>query len=219
MNKSARYDVILFDLDGTLTDPKVGITRSIQHALSKLGMPEESEDRLVSFIGPSLFLSFQEHYSMDEDRARQAIEFYREYYSETGIYENSVYPGIPDLLKELRRAGKRIILATMKPTEFAEKVLGHFGLRGYFDHVVGPDLETQGLTKTEIIRKALTQLNDVPKKRIVMVGDRAHDIVGAQENGIDSIAVSYGYGTMEELQNAGPTHVANSVEDLSALPA
>lgn len=213
----AKYDVILFDLDGTLTDPKVGITKSIQYALSKFGISEDSEDTLVSFIGAPLLVSLQDHYEMDEQEARRAIALYREYYSKTGIYENAVYQGISGLLEDLQAKGKKLLVATLKPTEFAERVLEHFGLRRYFDEVVGPDLEAAGLSKTEIIQKALAKLKNIPKDRIIMVGDRVHDVAGARRNGIDSIAITYGYGSLEELQDAGPTYIVDSVDGLRVL--
>jgi phosphoglycolate phosphatase len=212
-----KYDAILFDLDGTLTDTILGVTNSIKYALSKFGISEESEEMLVSFIGAPLFLAFQKHYSLSEDEARQAIAFYREYYSETGMYETTVYQGIPTLLEQLKNSRKRLIVATLKPTYFAEKVLEEYGLSGYFEFVFGPDLKSETLTKTEIISNALAKLPEIPKENIVMVGDRFHDIAGAKTNGIDSIAVSYGCGTMEELQQAGPTHMAASAEELQAL--
>lgn len=212
-----KYDVILFDLDGTLTDTVLGVTNSIKYALSQFGITEQSQEMLVSFIGAPLFVAFQEHYSMSEDEARQAIALYREYYSETGIYETTVYQGIPTLLEQLKNSGKRLVVATLKPTHFAEMVLKQYDLREYFDFVFGPDLKSENLTKTEIISNALAELPEIPKKNIVMVGDRFHDIAGAEKNGIDSIAVSYGFGTMDELQQAGPTYMAASAEELQAL--
>ena len=212
-----KYDVILFDLDGTLTDTVVGITKSIRFALSKFGISEESDERLTSFVGAPLLFFFQEQYSLSEDDARRAIDFYRERYSEAGIHETSVYPGIPALLKELTRAGKRLIIATLKPDVYAERVLKHFELRDYFGHVFAPALEDLNRTKTDIIRDALAPEPGVPRQNIVMVGDREHDITGARRNGIDSIAVTYGYGTMEELQQADPKYTINFVEELRAL--
>ena len=171
----------------------------------------------MSFIGAPLFDSLRKRYSLDESEARRAVEFYREYYSDFGIYENAVYPGIPELLRELREKGKELAVATLKPIVFAERVLNHFGLDDYIDLVAGSGLEAAGLSKTQIIQQALSKLTDVSKEKAVMVGDRGHDVTGAGKNGIDSIAVTYGYGTLEELQDASPTHIADSVESLKTL--
>ncbi len=217
MTIPAECDAILFDLDGTLSDPKVGIVKSLRYALSKFGITDESDETLVSFIGAPLYLFLQEQYSMNEEQAQRAMEFYREYYSETGIYENTVYPGIPDLLKRLRDGGKTLCVATLKPVVFAERVLEYFELRPCFDHVAGPDLRPEGLTKTEIIGQALASMKNIPTDKTVMIGDREHDVIGARQNGIASIAVAYGYGSMEELQSAGPDHMAASVEELARL--
>jgi len=215
--KLTAYDAILFDLDGTLTDAGTGITKSIQYALSRFGIREQNLGLLVSFIGAPIFDSLRKRYSLDEPEARRAVEFYREYYSDFGIYENAVYPGIPELLGELREKGKKLVVATLKPVVFAERVLNHFGLADYFDLVAGSGLDAAGLSKTQIIQQALSKLTDVSKEKVVMVGDRGHDVIGARKNGIDSIAVTYGYGTLEELQNANPMHIADSVESLKTL--
>ena len=217
MSKSTEYEMILFDLDGTLTDPKVGITNSVRYALSKLGITEESEERLISFIGAPLFICLQDYYSLSEAEARRAIDFYREYYSETGIYENAVYPGISELLEGLKSSGKRLVVATLKPAVFARRVLEHFGMPAFFEHVAGPDLDPAGLTKTEIIEEALAEMTGISKEKAVMVGDRFHDVVGARKNGIDSVAVTYGYGSREELQETNPDYIVDSIEDLTVL--
>lgn len=212
-----KYEVILFDLDGTLTDTALGIIRSVRFALSKFGISEDSDEKLMSFIGAPLLIFFKEHYSLSKDDARRAVDFYRERYSEAGVRDTSVYPGITALLKELTGTGKRLIIATLKPDVYAEKVLKHFELRDFFEDVFAPDLEALNRTKADIIRDALAAAPGVPKQSVVMVGDREHDIIGAASNGIDSIAVTYGYGTIEELQQADPKYTINSVEELRAL--
>lgn len=212
-----KYEAILFDLDGTMADTVVGIIKSTRFALAKFGISEESDEKLTSFIGASLLVFFKEQYSLSETDARRAVDFYRERYTETGIFETSIYPGIRALLNELKETGKRLIVATLKPTVYAERILSHFELRNSFDHVFGPALGETELTKTEIIRRALTKVSDIPTGSIIMVGDRSHDVAGARENGIDSVAVSYGYGAREELQQADPTYIAGSVEELRAL--
>lgn len=216
IGKMATYKVVIFDLDGTLTDPKIGITKSVQYALSKFNILEGNLDNLEPFIGPPLLESFQRYYSFEESKARQDVEFYRKYFLEFGIYENVVYPGIPDLLMQLH-SKKKLIVATSKPTLFAEKILKHFEIHTYFTLIVGSNLDGIQSLKAEIIQHVLSELQDVPKQNLIMVGDREHDIIGAQENGIHSIAVTYGYGSVEELQKANPTYLANSVEDLKVL--
>ncbi len=211
------YNTILFDLDGTLTDPKVGITKSVQYALKKLGIYEESLESLTRFIGPPLRNSFREYYLLDETRVQKAIEYYREYYSPYGIFENEIYPEIPILLQDLKTAGKILMVATSKPTVFAEKILHHFDIRQYFDSVAGSNLDETRTTKEEVIEYALATIGEADKKKIVMIGDRKHDIIGAKMNHIDSIGVAYGYGSLDELQIEKPTHIVNDVEGLRKL--
>ncbi len=211
------YATILFDLDGTLTDPKIGITKSVQYALRKLGIYEENLESLTRFIGPPLRDSFREYYLLDETRVQKAIEYYREYFSPYGIYENELYPEIPMLLDKLKTAGKYLVIATSKPTVFAEQILHHFDIRQYFDNVVGSNLDETRTTKEEVIEYALANIREEDKKKIVMIGDRKHDIIGAKMNHIDSIGVAYGYGSLEELQMEKPTHIVNDVEGLRKL--
>jgi phosphoglycolate phosphatase len=211
------YNTILFDLDGTLTDPKVGITQSVQYALKKLGIYEEDLENLTRFIGPPLRNSFREYYLLDETRVQKAIEYYREYYSPYGIFENEIYPEIPILLHDLKAAGKILTVATSKPTVFAEKILHHFDIHQYFNRVVGSNLDETRTTKEEVIEYALTTIGEADRKKIVMIGDRKHDIMGAQINRIDSIGVTYGYGSLEELQIEKPTHIVDDVEGLRKL--
>lgn len=213
----ATYDVVIFDSDGTLTDPKIGITKSVQYALSKFNILGNNLNNLEPFIGPPLLESFRKYYSFEESKARQAVNFYREYFFEFGMYENVVYPGIPDLLMQLKSNMKKLIVATSRPTSFAEKFLKHFNLHDYFTLIVGSNLDGTRSSKTEIIQHILSKLQGSQKHNVIMVGDREHDVIGARNNGIHSIAVTYGYGSIEELQNANPTYFANSVEDLKIL--
>lgn len=214
---TARWRAVLFDLDGTLTDPKVGITRSIQYALRKRGLSPPDADALEPLIGPPLERSFREHFGLDPAEARRAVEDYREYFSVQGLYENEVYPGIPDLLRGLRAAGRRVGLATSKPTVYAERILEHFDLAKHFDLIVGSFLDGTRVDKSEIVATALAGVADVAPARVVMVGDRMHDVEGARANGVDAIAVTYGYGTREELAAASPTSLAESVGELRRL--
>lgn len=214
MNRNYQY--ILFDLDGTLTDPKVGITKSVQYALAKLGIDEPDCDNLVKFIGPPLAHSFMEYYGFDEAKAK-LVEKYREYYAVTGIFENEVYPGIKTMLESLRKAGKTIGLATSKPTVFAERILEHFGLVKFFDAVVGSNLDGSRVRKSEVIEFTLHGMQVGERAQAVMIGDREHDIIGAREAGIDSMAVTFGYGSRKELLAAKPTWMAESPDEVIRL--
>lgn len=212
-----KYNVILFDLDGTLTDPKIGITKSVQYALVKFGIEEPDLDKLIPFIGPPLVESFQEFYSLNEEQAQAAVRYYREYFAKTGMYENAVYPGIIELLAELKSAGKELIVATSKPTVFSEQIIEHFGLTQFFKAIVGSNLDGSRIHKDEVIAFALQDLTGTIYDSVIMVGDRKHDIIGAQKNGIASIGVTYGYGTQEELTQAKPVYSAATVEELGKL--
>ncbi len=212
-----KYDVVLFDLDGTLTDSKLGITKSVQYSLNSFGIIETCLDSLEKFIGPPLKDSFMNFYDFAEDTAVRAVEKYREYYSVKGIFENTVYPFIPELLEKLCLQGKTLIVATSKPTVFADKILSHFDILKYFSKVVGSNLDGSRIKKCDIITCILKE-NEIPiNDCVVMIGDRKHDIIGANEAGIDSIGVLYGYGSLEELENESPTHIVDSVLDLERI--
>lgn len=214
---TARWRAVLFDLDGTLTDPKRGITRSIQYALRKRGIAPPDADALEPFIGPPLEQSFRERLGFAASDARRAVEDYREYFSLQGLYENEIYEGIPALLRDLRASGRSVCLATSKPTVFAERILEHFDLTKHFDLVVGSHLDGTRVDKSEIVATALAGISADSSGRAVMVGDREHDVQGARANGIDAIAVTYGYGSREELHAASPTSLAATVEELRLL--
>lgn len=213
------YSVILFDLDGTLTNPLEGITNSALYALDKMKIDAGNSASFNKFIGPPLRISFQEFYSLSADDANRAVEFYREYYSVRGMYENKVYTGIPELLATLRQEGKMLFVATTKATFFAEKVLQHFELDKYFTMIIGSNLDGTRSAKTEIIKCILDTLPGVPKENIIMVGDRMFDIDGARANNIKSVGLTYGYGTWDELANARPDYMASSVAQLRELLA
>jgi phosphoglycolate phosphatase len=211
------YDLILFDLDGTLTDPKLGITKSVQYALAKFGIDETDLDSLTKFIGPPLANSFQEYYLFEENVAQQAIGYYREYYSEYGIYENQLYYGIPALLEQLTAQKKELMVATSKPTVFAERVLKNFNIFDYFSSVVGSNLDGTRVNKAEIIECVVADLNPAQRRNVVMIGDRKYDIIGAKANQIDSIGVTYGYGSNDEIRTMEPTFIIDTVAELSRL--
>jgi len=212
-----KYDTILFDLDGTLTDPAIGITNSVMHALKKYGITVEDRRELYKFIGPPLHESFEKFYGFSRDEALQAVEYYREYYRDRGIYENALYGGIEDLLKNLYDSGKKIILATSKPEVFAKEILRYFNIEKYFFYAAGANLDGSLTDKAEVIEYALREGGVSDKSAAVMVGDREHDIIGANKNGLNSIGVLFGYGSSEELENAGATYIAETVENLSEL--
>lgn len=216
MSKKGRYRAILFDLDGTLTDPEEGITRSFQYALRHFGIEEQDPEKLRRVIGPPLLNSFIEYYGFSQIDALLAIDYYREYFSKTGIYENRVYPGIPQMLQQLKQAGKSIILATSKPHVYARQILEHFSLDSYVDFVSGSELDGTRNAKSEVIAYALQQTG-FQVSETVMVGDRRHDVEGAIANGMDVIAVLFGYGTREELADAGATVFAQSPQQLTEL--
>lgn len=211
------YDIVLFDLDGTLTDSKIGITKSVQYALKKYNIIEDDLDRLEKFIGPPLADSFKEYYNFEERQAKQAVAYYREYFTDRGIFENIVYPGIPELLKKLCQNEKRLIVATSKPTIFAERILEHFNLKKYFSFVIGSNLDGTRVAKSEIIETVLDKLPTIKKYSVVMIGDRIHDIKGAEQNNIASIAVSYGYGSDEELKEAKPTYLVDNIDEIENI--
>ena len=209
---------ILFDLDGTLTDPGMGITNSVAHALAHFGITVTDRSELYRFIGPPLMDSFMEYYGFTEEQATEAVKVYREYFADRGWAENTVYEGIETLLAELVAAGKTLLVATSKPQIFAERILTHFGLDKYFTHICGVALQApRGYSKADVIREALTAAGVDDLTTAVMVGDRHHDIDGAKAVGLDSIGVLYGYGDREEHETAGADAIAESVDVLKQL--
>lgn len=214
MNK---YKIILFDLDGTLSDPKIGITKSVQYALDKMGIVETNLDKLECFIGPPLQISFAEYYGFDEDNTHKAIDFYRERFKEKGMFENELYPSIPLLLNSLKEQQFTLVVATSKPTVFAEQILKYFDIDQYFDLVVGSNLDGTRAAKTEIIQYILDRYSDFMLNDFIMIGDRKHDLVGANNTGINSIGVTYGYGSLDELSASKPTYIAGNVDQLKDI--
>lgn len=209
------YKVILFDLDGTLTDSGEGITRSVQYALEKIGKPEPERQKLNIFVGPPLLEQFQEYAAIDKETAKKAVEYYRERYAPVGIYENELYPGILEMLEELKARGYRLGVASSKPENFVNTVLEHFHMTSYFDQIVGSKPDGGRTDKTAVIEEALLRMGlEKHRNQVIMVGDKEHDVLGARKAGLDCIAVSYGYGTMEELENAHPLKIVNSTEEL-----
>lgn len=212
-----KYKIILFDLDGTLSDPKVGITKSVQYALWKMGIVEPDIDKLECFIGPPLQVSFTEYYGFDEVQTQKAIDFFRERFTEKGMFENELYPEIPSLLKSLKERQYTLAVATSKPTIFSEQILKHFGIDHYFELIVGSNLDGTRTAKTEIIQYIIDHFKEHQLDDFIMIGDRKHDIIGANNTGIDSIGVMYGYGSLEELSNANATYIVKSVGELEDI--
>ncbi|MBQ8333763.1 MAG: HAD family hydrolase [Clostridia bacterium] len=207
-------DIILFDLDGTLTDPALGITNSILHALSKMGRELPSRESLYRFIGPPLVPAFQEFLGMTEEEAQRALVLYREYFSVTGLFENTVYGGIADALEKLKHAGCTLVLATSKPEQFAVRILGHFDLAQYFTLICGASMDEKRNTKDAVIGYALEKLGQPDKSRVIMVGDRHHDVEGAAKFGIPTVGVLWGYGSRDELTDAGAAWLAADVGEM-----
>lgn len=208
------YEYVFFDLDGTLTDSGEGIINAAIYALEKYNIEVNDRSELRKFIGPPLQDSFSTDYGFQEDEIEDVIKIFREYYSEKGIFENTIYENIQAMLFELKNRGKKLVVATSKPEVFTKKVLDHFNISSYFDYVSGATLNNEKIKKVDIIRDAICKLGITDKSKVVMVGDRKLDVLGAKENGIDSIGVLWGYGDLLELEKVGPTYIAEKVLDL-----
>lgn len=211
---------LLFDLDGTLTDPKVGITTCVQYALQSFGIEEPDLDKLEPFIGPPLKESFMNFYDMTEAQAEEAIAKYRERFQDVGLFENEVYAGIPEMLRTLQSRGLFLAVASSKPTVYVERILEHFNIRKYFKVVVGSELDGTRVNKDEVVQEALNQLfgnQPIKKEEVYMIGDRKFDVEGAKALRVESVAVTYGYGSMEELKAAKADFIVQSVEELQSF--
>ena len=208
------YKYVLFDLDGTLTNPEIGITNCVMYALGKFGIKVEDRKTLHPFIGPPLMYSFQEFYGLSEADSELAVKYYRERFSVKGLYENEVYEGIVELLETLKANGKTLVLATSKPEEYTIQILKHFHLYDYFDYIAGATMDGSRGEKADVIRYALEISGITNRFDAVMVGDRNYDVLGAKENGIDSVGVLYGFGDYSELVDAGANYIAETVEDI-----
>ncbi len=212
-----RWTTALFDLDGTLTDPEIGICRSVMYALEKAGLPVRPLESYHRYIGPPLLHSFQTFEGVTPEEAKMLLGYYRERFSTVGLLENEVYPGIPELLRDLKERGVKIAVATGKPTVFSRQILEHFGLIRYIDFVSGISLTNEPLDKHQTILKALCELGVTDKASCVMTGDRSQDAVGAKKSGVDFIGILYGYGDRPELEGAGARRFAGSVNELRSI--
>lgn len=212
-----KYQYLLFDLDGTLTDPGEGITNSVAYALEKFGISVKERTELYPFIGPPLLDSFMGFYSLSKEEAERAIEYYREYFRDRGIFENVPYEGIHSVLRQLKESGAYLFIATSKPEPFARRIAEHFDLAPYFDYIAGASFDEKRSEKWDVIQYALETCHIRDKAHTVMIGDRKHDVIGAQKTGLDSIGVLWGYGDRKELSDAGATTIVQTPSDLLAL--
>lgn len=208
---------LLFDLDGTLTDPKVGITTCVQYALKALGIEEPNLDKLEPFIGPPLKESFMQFYGLDDAQAEEAVTKYRDRFQNIGIFENKVYKGVPVMLRVLKAKGMHLAVASSKPTVFVERILEHFHIKQYFEVIVGSELDGTRVNKDEVVQEALKQLfhgKPILREQVYMIGDRKFDVEGAKTHRVESVGVAYGYGSMKELKEAKADYIVHSVEEL-----
>ena len=203
------YSTILFDLDGTLSDSSQGIINSIIYALEKYDVNDYDMPLLRKFLGPPLHESFEKFMGVDKEKSLQAVKLYREYFSSKGLFENEIYGGVSDLLQNLKENGKTLIVATSKPQLFTDRIMEHFNLAKYFDFIAGSNMDTTRSKKAEVIEYAISECNIKDKSKVVMIG--------AQTVGVDSIGVEYGYGTFDELKNAGATYIVKTVGELKDL--
>lgn len=208
---------ILFDLDGTLTESAPGIINSLKYALERLGVQDYDRAILNKFIGPPLAVSFEKFFGFKGEKCNNAIKIYREYFSEKGLFENAVYPGVEDMLDTLKSAGLKLAVATSKPEVYARRILDKFGLSGYFEVICGIPLDNEHMTKAQVIARAINELGAANKQAALMVGDRDYDVAGAHQNGIECLGVTYGYGSRDELEKAGAEYIAVSAENTAEL--
>jgi phosphoglycolate phosphatase len=213
-----KYDVYFWDLDGTISNSQEGIFNSILYSVQKLGLKKPSLDTLRSFIGPPLYESYMKNwFPNDKDSAQEAVRLYREYYTEKGVFQNEVYPGIKYLIQTLSLHGAKHFIATAKPTLYAEIVIDHSGIKDQFIEVFGSHLDGSRSSKIEIIRDIFLTYPELKSKKCVMIGDRYYDLLGANHHNIDGIGVLYGFGSHEELSKEDPKGLANNSKELRGL--
>lgn len=212
-----KKEYIFFDLDGTLTDPALGITNSLMYALDKFNIHVQNREELYKFIGPPLVDMMMQEYGFSKEKAQEGLANYRVYFRDKGIFENTVYDGIPEMLASLQAQGYKLALATSKPEEFAKRILDHFELSKYFCFVGGSDMGEKRATKDAVIAYVLESLHVAAPQQCIMVGDREHDVLGAQKCGMDCVGVLFGYGSREELASAGAAYLAENVAELLAF--
>lgn len=214
---SQTYEICFFDLDGTIIDSAPGITNSVMYALKKFGIDETDREKLYRFIGPPLTDSFAGLYGFDEEKSWKGVEYFREYYQEKGIFECQVYEGLEETLSQLKSAGKRLFVATSKPEVYARRIIGHFGLEEYFEYVAGMELDGGRGSKAEVIEYLIDTCHVEDKHKILMIGDRKHDVLGAKKEGLDCMGVLYGFGDRKELEEAGAVCIADTPQDIAKI--
>lgn len=214
---SINMKYILFDLDGTITEPKEGITKGMRYALNYLGIKDVSLESLEKYIGPPLSETFEIGFGFDKKKTDEAIKKYREYFSEIGIFENALYDGVKEMFSELKQDGKVLIIATSKPQVFAKRIVEHFDVDKYLTFVAGSELDGSRNSKAEVIDYALKKNNITDINDVIMVGDRKHDIIGAKKNNMKSIGVTFGYGSREELKEAGADYIVDNINELKEM--
>lgn len=211
------YEYIFFDLDGTLTDPAEGITNSFVYALKQFGMEIPSFETLCTYIGPPLVTTWKEKYGFNDERAAEGVKKYREYFAEKGLFENRVYEGIPELLQKLKDAGKKLYIATSKPEVYSKRITDKFNLTKYFEAVCGSNLDETRSKKAEVVAYAMETAGVTDPSKILMIGDRMHDVEGAKENGVKCCGVLFGYGSRKELEDAGAAYIAENIQELEKI--
>lgn len=209
-----KYEAVIFDFDGTVADTGRGVKNAIKHALDTYGIPVGDESKLDYFIGPPLYEGFEHVYDLKPDFASQLVDEYRVYYSEKGVYECDLYPGMMELLKDLKKSGIKLAVASSKPKHFLDKVVSFIGADKYFDFVIGPELTNHNANKTTLVLSACEALGVIPSKKVAMIGDRFYDIDGANGAGVTSVGITFGYGSFEELAQHKADIIVNSVEEL-----
>lgn len=211
-----KYKYFLFDLDGTVTDSKEGVTKSAAYALESFGIKVNSTDSLTYFIGPPLTYTFETFHGFNNEEADKAVVKFREYYSKKGVFENTIYKGIEDVFKLIKQRDGKLIMATSKAEVFTDIILKTSGLYKYFDFISASSYDTSRISKSDIINYALRELN-INLSEALMIGDTRYDIEGAKENNIDSLGVLYGYGSLDELTEADANYIAKDVDELKNL--
>ena len=206
---------LLFDLDGTLTNPQEGITKCVQHALKAFQIDEPDLEKLIPFIGPPLIQSFMDFYDFTEDQARQAVAVYRERFGTVGLFENFPYPGIQEMLKQLQAQGKTLAVASSKPAVYVRRILEKFELAPYFQVIEGSNLDGTRVDKKEVIAEVLAQLGNPSSDQLLMIGDRKFDVIGAREMGFGCVGVRFGFAAPGELEESGALYIAETVDDLT----
>jgi phosphoglycolate phosphatase len=212
-----KYDIIAFDLDGTLTNPERGLIASFVYALGKMGVDYGEKNELKKFIGPPIYEEWQRCFGFTPEESSKALLIFREFYSVYGWWDNEIYPGVKEMLEKLKNAGKKIILATSKPEIFAKKILELFDISKYFDFIGGAATDKTRDKKSEVLEYSIKSVGVSDKSKVILVGDRVYDSEGAIACGIDSLGVLYGHGSEEEVRSAGFTYIVNNVEDIANL--